>query len=113
MSKAYKCDRCGKLFEFVKAEEPIFDGLVVNSLLSGSSYKNFEDLLKISEDEANNVKADSLLDLLVDEYNVDWDQAWEITKNTCAYTNHTILSEALEKSYMSPIPKISSSVPSS
>ena len=38
-----------------------------------------------------------LMRLLVDEYNVDWDQAWEITKNTCAYTNHTILSEALEK----------------
>lgn len=36
MSKAYKCDRCGKLFEFVKAEEPIFDGLVVNSLAVGN-----------------------------------------------------------------------------
>lgn len=36
MSKAYKCDRCGKLFEFVKAEEPIFDGSVVNSLVVGN-----------------------------------------------------------------------------
>ena len=38
-----------------------------------------------------------LMRILVDEEGIEWVQAWEITKNCCAYTNHTILAEALEK----------------
>jgi glycogen phosphorylase len=38
-----------------------------------------------------------LMRILMDDYFLNWEEAWEVTTKTCAYTNHTIMSEALEK----------------
>jgi starch phosphorylase len=38
-----------------------------------------------------------LMRILLDDYGLGWDEAWDITTRTCAYTNHTIMAEALEK----------------
>ena len=49
-----------------------------------------------------------LMRLLVDEHNVEWDEAWGVTRRCFAYTNHTLLSEALEKW---PLPLFSAILP--
>ncbi len=65
------------------------------------NHKNIKDLDKyvgfhINDTHPAMIVAE-LMRLLVDQEKLDWDDAWEITKKCCAYTNHTILSEALEK----------------
>ena len=43
------------------------------------------------------VTVPELMRILMDEYYLSWDEAWDITNRCCAYTNHTIMAEALEK----------------
>ena len=66
--------------------------------LRGRTLLDFGDCWAVQLNDTHpSIAVAELMRLLVDEHAIEWDQAWAITKRACAYTNHTLLAEALEK----------------
>ena len=64
----------------------------------GTDFSKFASLHVIQLNDTHPVVAiPELMRILMDDYNLGWDKAWDIVTHTFAYTNHTILAEALEK----------------
>jgi starch phosphorylase len=67
-------------------------------LMRGKELDDFDSCWAIQLNDTHpSIAIAELMRLLVDEHGMDWEQAWAITQRTCGYTNHTLLSEALEK----------------
>jgi starch phosphorylase len=72
--------------------------IVKNYKLTNQNIKDFDEKVAIHINDTHPaVAVPELMRILMDQEGVDWDTAWKITTNTISYTNHTILSEALEK----------------
>ena len=72
--------------------------IIKDHLKNNPSLDNLPDLAAIHINDTHPALAvPELMRLLVDEYGYDWDTAWNMTTRTIAYTNHTVMAEALEK----------------
>lgn len=72
--------------------------IVKNHFKTYQTLDNFADKVAIHINDTHPAMCvPELMRILMDEYNYTWEKAWEITIKTFAYTNHTIMAEALEK----------------
>lgn len=77
--------------------------------LRGKTIETFHESFAVQLNDTHpSIAVAELMRLLIDEHQMDWDRAWKITQQTMAYTNHTLLPEALEKW---PLPLFSQSLP--
>ena len=71
--------------------------IIRRHLVAYPSLENFAEKVAIQLNDTHPAVAiPELMRILVDEHSLNWEKAWELTQNTFGYTNHTLLSEALE-----------------
>lgn len=85
-------------------QQYFFISATVQSVLAKFAPRHNNDFSKLADyvqfqlnDTHPSLAVAELMRVLLDDYYLPWADAWEITRATCAYTNHTIMSEALEK----------------
>lgn len=72
--------------------------IVRRYLIGHKTFEEFPDKVAIQMNDTHPaITIAEIMRLLVDVHGLEWDAAWDITTRTCAYTNHTILPEALEE----------------
>jgi starch phosphorylase len=87
--------RLGQQYFFVSCS---LQDLIRVHLMRGNPITTFHEKSAIQLNDTHPaIAVAELMRLLVDEHGVEWDAAWDITRQTFAYTNHTLLPEALEK----------------
>ncbi|OMP67387.1 glycogen/starch/alpha-glucan phosphorylase [Domibacillus epiphyticus] len=72
--------------------------IIQRHLSNGGELRSLHERIAIHINDTHPVLAiPELMRVLMDDYQLSWDDAWHVTENTFAYTNHTTLSEALER----------------
>ena len=84
--------------QYFLASASLQDVLRMWSINEGNDFTNFAKQNAFQMNDTHpTIAVAELMRLLIDEHYMSWDKAWEITSQTMAYTNHTLLPEALEK----------------
>lgn len=85
----------------------VAQSVLQNYFKTNSDLKNFSKMLAVHINDTHpTLIIPELMRLLIDEYGYGWDESWQAVSTAVSYTNHTILSEALEIKNMSAIERI-------